>query len=49
MHPRYFKEKSCDANLIGLVSTRVPSQAIVCANCKVQLQSGAIVQQSGFI
>ena len=34
-------------NPIGLLSTHIPSQAIVRANRKVQAQSGAIVQHWG--
>ena len=39
---RYFKKKSHDGSLsnpFGLLSTRIPSQAIVCANREVQAQS----------
>ena len=43
---RYFKKNSCDGGLpnpIGLLSTRMPSQAIICANREIQAQSGATV------
>ena len=47
---RLLKKKSRNGSLpnpIGLLSTCIPSQPIICANCKVQAQSSTIVQHRG--